>query len=65
MSNQRIVAGFIVMMNPYFRLSTLMSGISASVTTVASPTAALSQGWCTELYRGYCLDLSPRSDDLN
>ena len=52
------------MMNPYFSFSALMSGISAPVSTVVSPTIALSQGWCTELFGGYGLDLGLQSDDL-
>ena len=43
MSNQRIVTEFIVMMNPYFSFSVLMYGILAPVSTVVSPTAALTQ----------------------
>ena len=64
MSNQRIAAGFIVMMNPYFSFSALMSGISPPVSTAVSHTVALSRGQCTELSGSYNLDLDLRSDDL-
>ena len=63
-SNKRIIAGFIVMMNPYFSSSALTSGISTPVSITTSPTAALSRGWCTELSRGYGLNLGFRSDGL-
>ena len=63
-AQHRIVAGFIAMMNPYFSFSTLIFGISAPVSTTVSPTAALTQGWCTDLSGGYGLDLGLRYDDL-
>ena len=52
------------MMNLYFSFSALMSRILVPVSTVASPIVALSQEWCTELSKGYGLDLGPRSDGL-
>ena len=57
MSNQRIIDGFIVMMNPCFSFSALMYGISAPISTAVSPITALSRGWCTELFGGYGLKI--------